>query len=118
MTSEDKRNALRERITTAQQRLSNTAADHYARIAARKVVDFAKGNPLLLIGGGLALGLTLGSLSRRSSRAAATAAGLLGRIATDAAIAFALAMYERATQQADQDDEGEAEADDAARQAP
>lgn len=114
MTSEDKRSALRERITTAQQRLSNSSGDDYARIAAKKVVEFAKGNPLLLIGGGLALGLTLGSLSRRS-RTAATAAGLLGRIATDAAIAFALAMYERATDEGDEDEMDEALAGDLAK---
>ena len=109
MTSDEKRVALRDRIAKAQQRLTEHPASEQARDTAGALIDYAKRNPALVVGGAAALGLVLGSLSR-SGRKAATATGLLGRIATDAAIAFALAMYERAAERAretaDDDDTG------------
>jgi hypothetical protein len=108
VTSQDKRIALRERITKAQQRISENPASGYAREAADHAVGFAKRNPLVVVGGAVTLGLALGSLSQRGKRAAATT-GLMGRIATDAAIAFAVAMYERASTRRDEDDGEETE---------
>lgn len=107
MTSEDKRGALRARISKAQQRMTARPASDIARDTAGSVIEYAKTNPLIVIGGAVAIGLTLGSLTR-GGRKAATATGLLGRIATDAAIAFALTMYERASERSNDDEDGDA----------
>lgn len=102
MTSEAKRSALRERIEQAQARLAGRPPSELAREAAHEAIDFAKANPMVVIGAAAALGLALGAMSR-GGRKAATATGVLSRIATDAAFAFALAMYERATERAEED---------------
>lgn len=107
MTSDDKRSALKRRITAAQHRIEANPASEYARDAANAAYDFARKNPIALIGGAAVLGLALGSLSKRG-RKTATATGLLGRFATDAAVAFALAIYGRASQRPDDASEGEA----------
>lgn len=102
MASEDKRNALRQRIETAQNRLSENPASDYAREAADQVIGFAKANPLVVLAGAVAVGLTLGSLSQRGKKAAA-ATGVLSRLATDAAIAFAVALYERTSHRSEEE---------------
>lgn len=104
MTSEARRTALRQRIESAQQRLTERPASEYARKAAHEAIDFAKANPLLVVGAGAALGLMLGAMSR-GGRKAATATGFLGRFAADAAIAFALTLYERASERAEESEE-------------
>lgn len=106
MTRDDRRAALRERITQAQQRISSRPASDYARDTVEHLIEYAKAKPLVAVGAAVALGLALGSLTRRG-RKAATATGLAGRVATEAAIAFALALYERASHR---DDEAGAEA--------
>ncbi|MGQ7829015.1 hypothetical protein [Altererythrobacter sp. Z27] len=103
-TTEDKRSALRTRIQNAQERLAGHQVADQARDAAGTLVDYAKRNPLIVLGGAAALGLALGRLSR-GGRAASTATSLLGRIATDAAIAFALTMYDKAVQRAKEEQE-------------
>lgn len=113
MTSEANRTALRERIEKAQQRLTNRPASEYARDAAHEAIDFVKANPLLVIGAAAAVGLALGTMSR-GGRKAATATGFLGRIATDAAIAFALTMYERASERRDEAAQNEGDLQDLA----
>ena len=95
MTREHKREALKERIAVAQARFNDRPPDEIVADAAAAAFDFAKQNPLVVIGGAVVLGLTIGSLSRRGRKAARTG-GILARIAIDAAIGFALAMYEKA----------------------
>jgi len=95
MTREQKREALKERIAAAQARLGERPPEKIAADAADAAVSFAKQNPILVIGGVAVLGLAIGGISRRGRRAAAKG-GMLSRIATDAAIGFALAMYEKA----------------------
>ena len=94
MTREHKREALKERIAAAQARFSDRPPEEIVADAAGAAFDFAKQNPLVVIGGAVVLGLTLGSLSRHG-RKAATIGGILARIATDAAIEFALTMYQK-----------------------
>lgn len=95
MTREQQRAALKERIAKAQARFGDRSPEELAADAAQSALNFAKQNPLLIIGGTIALGLALGSLTRRGRKAAATG-GIFTRIATDAAIGFAFAMYEKA----------------------
>ncbi|MDA0819154.1 MAG: hypothetical protein O3C52_06940 [Proteobacteria bacterium] len=94
MTRKHKREALKDRIAVAQARFSDHTPEEIAADAAGATFDFAKKNPLVVIVGAVVLGLTLGNLSRRG-RKVATTGGILARIATDAAIGFALAMYQK-----------------------
>ncbi|NNF93240.1 MAG: hypothetical protein HKM91_01410 [Altererythrobacter sp.] len=96
MKRDKKREALKERVAAAQARFSDRAPEEIVADAAGAAVTFAKQNPVLVIGGVVVIGLTLASFSRRG-RKAATTGGVLTRIATDAAIGFALAMYEKAS---------------------
>ncbi|MBO6609133.1 MULTISPECIES: hypothetical protein [Altererythrobacter] len=95
MTREQKREALKERIAAAQARFGDRSPEDIASDAASAAFQYAKQNPVVVIGGALALGLALGSFTRRGRKAAA-AGGLFTRLATDVAIGFAVAMYEKA----------------------
>lgn len=96
MTREDKREALKERIAASQARFADKQPEETAASAASAAFNFVKKHPVLAIGGAAVLGLALGSFSR-SGRRAAAAGGLLTRLATDAALGFAFAMYEKAS---------------------
>ncbi len=95
MTREDKREALKERIAASQARFADNTPKEVAASAASAAINFVKKHPVLALGGAAVLGLALGSFSR-SGRRAAAAGGLLTRLATDAALGFAFAMYEKA----------------------
>ena len=94
MTRDQKREALKERIAAAQARFGDRSPEEIVADAASATFTFAKQNPFLVIGAAAVLGLALGSFSRRGRKTAATG-GLFTRIATDAAIGFAFAMYEK-----------------------
>ena len=96
MTRDQKREALKERIAAAQARFGERSPEAIAADAASSAFNFAKHNPAIVLGGAVVLGLALGSFSKRGRKAAA-AGGMFTRIATDAAIGFALAMYEKAS---------------------
>lgn len=100
MTREEKREVLKGKIEAARARFGDRSPEDIAAEAASKAFAYAKQNPWVFIAGGAILGLALGTLSR-NGRKAATASGLLGRLATDAAIGFALAMYEKASSKAE-----------------
>ena len=95
MMREEKREVLRGKIEAARSRFGDRPPEDIAAEAASAAFTYAKQNPWIFIGGAAVLGLALGTLTKRG-RKAATASGLLGRLATDAAIGFALAMYEKA----------------------
>ncbi len=103
-TTENKQSALRTRIEKAKERLAGHQVADQARDAAGTLLDYAKRNPLVVLGGAAALGLALGRLSR-GGRAASTATSLIARITTDAAIAFALTIYDKAAQRAKEEPE-------------
>ena len=100
MTREEKREMLKGKIEAARARFGDRHPEDIAAEAASKAFTYARQNPWTFIAGGAILGLALGTLSRRG-RKAATASGILGRLATDAAIGFALAMYEKAGRKAE-----------------
>lgn len=100
MTREEKRTALRQRVTQAKGRLEGRPVDEVARELAGGAVDYAKRNPILVIGGAAVVGIVLGGLTGKSRKALASG-GIVSRIVSDAAIAFALSMYEKATERAE-----------------
>ena len=94
MTTEEKRQELRERIAAGEQRNEDRKefAD-YAREARDNAVGFAKEHPFATVAGGVVLGLLIGALTpkgRRLGRRAGTLATALAEAglvyATDAAI--------------------------------
>ena len=97
MTRDTKREALRQRIEAAQERLAGRSPQEIASDAAESAVSFAKENPWVVVGGVVAAGLIIASFTR-SGKKAAKSTSLFTRIATDAAIGFALAMYEKANE--------------------
>lgn len=105
MKDDGQRLALRERIGKAQARLSQLPEVRQSGDTGGSLLEIAKRNPLVLIGGAAALGLAIGALSRRGGKPA-SATGLLGRVATDALIAFALAMVEKSRHRADNEPSG------------
>ena len=100
MTREEKRVELKGKIEAARERFRDHPPEDIAVEAASAAFTYAKQNPWVFVGGGAIIGLTLGILSRRSQKTKKTSS-VLGRIATDVAIGFALAMYEKASQRAE-----------------
>ena len=95
MTRDQKREALKERIAAAQARFGTRSPEEIAADAASAAFGYAKEKPFVVLGGAVLIGLVLGSLSKRGRKSAA-AGGMVTRLATDAAIGFALAIYEKA----------------------
>lgn len=95
MTRDERREVLKGKIEAARSRFGDRSPEDIAAEAASAAVDYAKQNPWVVIGGAVALGLAIGAMTRQGRKAAAKS-GLLGRLATDAAIGFAIAMYEKA----------------------
>ena len=60
MTREQKREALKERIAAARARFGDRSPEDIASDAASAAFQYAKQNPVVVIGGALALGLALG----------------------------------------------------------
>lgn len=77
-TADGKRDALRARIEAAERRNAERTLAVQAREAASAAVDYTRAHPLTVIGGALALGLTIGLLTRPGRQLAhrvATGAG-------------------------------------------
>ncbi len=100
---EAKRQSLRDRLDEAQHRLQTRPVGLRPGGLVTDAVAYAKERPAIVIGGVAALALAIGVLARRGSKLTSPAS-LLTTIATDAAIAFTFAVYEKAMSRADEDD--------------
>lgn len=100
MTREQDREALRRKIEAAEARFSDQTPEQVVRENTSGALAYAKQNPGKVLSAAALLGLTLGILSRRG-RKTVTISGLAGRIATEAAIGFALAMYQKSRERAE-----------------
>lgn len=89
MTTEEKREELRERIAAGEQRNEDRKefAD-YAREARDNAVDFAKEHPIATVLGGIALGLVIGALTSRG-RQLGRRAGVLATSLAEAGLLYA-----------------------------
>lgn len=98
-SSQAKRDELNNRIAAGQDRNRRRDIASQARDAAGKATEFAKEHPVATVVGGLAIGLLLGSMTRKG-RSVGRRAGGFASSATDAALAFGLGLLDDAGQAA------------------
>ncbi len=94
-TDQDKRDDLRARIEAGQLRNEERTVGDYAREAAQQATDFAKQHPVATVAGAVALGLIVGAMTRPGRRLTRRG-GAMAALATDAAIAYGLRMFDNA----------------------
>lgn len=87
--AEDQRDSLRARIEAAERRNADRTLADDARAAAAAAVDYTRAHPLTVIGGALALGLTIGLMTRpgrqMAQRVASSASGAVSNAAANTA---------------------------------
>lgn len=90
--ADQKRTALKQRVSAAQQRNQERSFSDYARGARDGATSFVKEHPIATIAGGLALGVVVASLvpgpGRRLRKQATARGALLAGVLTDLAIAY------------------------------
>ena len=79
------RDSLRARIEAAERRNAERSLADQARAAAEKASDFARANPLTVIGGALAVGLVIGLATRPGRKVAGRAVGAVSAAASGVA---------------------------------
>ena len=84
-----KRDALRVKIEASERRIAERSFADAAREAAEAATDYAKANPLQVVGGAIAVGILIGLLTppgrRVATTAASNAASAVGGAASSAA---------------------------------
>lgn len=94
--SEDKREALRQKIAAGRQRLAERDLVETAREAGEQAVGFVKRHPLATLGGAVALGLVIGAMTKPGRRLTRRG-GVLAALATDAALAYGMKLIDQAS---------------------
>lgn len=95
MTTEEKREELREKIEAGQKRLEERSLSDTAREAAESATEFVKRHPLATLGGAVAIGLAIGAMTKPGRRLTRRG-GALASLAADAAFAYALSAIDSA----------------------
>lgn len=113
-TDAQKREALRAKIEEGQARQEARSLADQARAAADGALDYVKANPLKTIAAVAAGALVIGAMTR-PGRKAGKRAGKFAGVATDAAIAYALGLFETGKHAADKAPGKLADFSDAAR---
>ena len=96
MSSETKRQALREKIEAGRQRLAERDYAQSAKDAAGAATEFVKKHPFATLGGAIFVGVAIGAMTkggRRLGKRGGVVAGLLA----DAAIAYGVKMIDQAS---------------------
>ena len=96
-TTDTKRDELRSKIEAGERRLAERTLADDAREAAEAAADFTKKNPLVVLGGAVALGLVIGLMTKPGRRAAVNAATGAANVASGAASGAANAASNAAT---------------------
>lgn len=100
MTSETKRQALREKIEAGRQRLAERDYAKTAKDAADSATNFVKQHPYATLGGAIFVGVAIGAMTKRGRKVGAKVgqrSGVLTRLLADAAIAYGVKMIDQAT---------------------
>lgn len=96
MTTDEKREELRERIAAGEQRNEERKElAEYAREARDSAVGFAKEHPVATVAGGLALGLLIGALTPKGRKLSRRAGGFAMTLAELGAV-YATEMLDKA----------------------
>jgi len=100
MSSETKRQALREKIEAGRQRLAERDYAQAAKEAADSATNFVKQHPYATLGGAIFIGVALGAMTKRGRKLGSRAGqrgGVVARLLTDAAIAYGVKLIDQAT---------------------
>ncbi|WFL76982.1 hypothetical protein P7228_13430 [Altererythrobacter arenosus] len=95
MTSDAKREQLREKIEAGERRNEERSLADAAREAADSATNFVKQHPLATLGGAVVVGLAIGAMTKPGRRLTKRGGVLAGLIA-DAAIAYGISMIDKA----------------------
>ena len=98
MTSEQKRDTLREKIEAGERRNGERALVDYAREARDSATSFVKDHPIATVAGGLAVGILIASLvpgpGRRMRKRAAAKGSALAAMLTELGIAYGTTLLD------------------------
>ncbi|WP_375289791.1 hypothetical protein [Qipengyuania sp.] len=95
LTDEEKREALREKIAASEARHEERSFAEQAQAMADEALEFVKENPLKTIAAVAVGALIIGALTR-PGRELGRKAGGMASVATDAAVAYALGLFDAA----------------------
>lgn len=95
ITDEEKREQLREKIEAAETRNDERSLGDQAREALDSATEFVKERPLTAVAGVAVVALAVGAMTRPGRRLGRRG-GVLAAAATDAALAYALGLVDRA----------------------
>lgn len=82
---QDTRDALRQKIEANERRIAERTLGEQTKEAVDAAVDYTRANPLIVIGGAVAMGLSIGLMTKPGRRVAVKAASGTASAATDAA---------------------------------
>ena len=100
-TDAQKREALRAKIEAGETRQAERSFAEQAKAAADDALEFVKANPLKSVAAVAAGALLIGAMTRPGRRAGKKAGKLAG-LATDAALAYALGLFDAGKDVADE----------------
>lgn len=84
-TDGEKRDALRQKIEASERRIAERTLGEQAKETVDAAVDYTRANPLKVIGGAVAIGLTIGLMTQPGKRVAGKAAASAASAAAGAA---------------------------------
>jgi len=99
-TDAEKREALRAKIESAEERQAQRSFSDQARDAADSALGYVRANPLKAVAAVAVGALVIGALTRPGRRAGARAgrkASRLASVATDAALAYGVSLFDSAS---------------------
>ncbi|UAB77092.1 hypothetical protein INR77_09625 [Erythrobacter sp. SCSIO 43205] len=85
IADQEKRDALRQKIEANERRIAERTLGEQAKEVVDAAVDYTKANPLTVIAGAVAVGITIGLMTKPGRRIATTAATSAAGVATQAA---------------------------------
>lgn len=100
VTSDSKREQLKERIAAGEARNAARSIADGAKQAASDAGEFVKRNPLVAVGGAIAIGLAIGAMTkpgRRMARKAVGRSSVMANLARDAVLAYGVKFIDDAT---------------------
>lgn len=95
MTTDDKREELKQKIAEGEERLAQRSLASTAREASENAAQFVKQHPVATIGGAIVVGLAIGAMTKPGRRLGKRG-GVFAAMLTDAAITYGLKMVNQA----------------------
>jgi len=100
MTTDEKREELREKIQAGETRNAERTLGEYARDASEKATDFVKEHPIATVAGGLAVGVLLAAIipgpGRRLSKKVGTRAASFAALAAELGLTYGTGLLDSA----------------------